>query len=130
MSTRPTFLEAFPYLECLSTLPVTDIDAASAWYADHFGMVEIARSAEPQPAVTMKRDQVQIGFAMTGKDPGQDGAAILVSEIEQLRSDLEAAGVNVSEMKTDERDGKKLHAFFVVAPDGLCYYFHQPVSQD
>jgi hypothetical protein len=27
----------------------------------------------------------------------------------------------------DERDGKKYQVFFVVAPDGLCYYFHQRI---
>jgi catechol 2,3-dioxygenase-like lactoylglutathione lyase family enzyme len=27
-----------------------------------------------------------------------------------------------------ERDGTKLQVFFVVAPDGLCYYFHEPLE--
>jgi hypothetical protein len=28
----------------------------------------------------------------------------------------------------DEREGRKLQVFFVVAPDGLCYYFYQPLD--
>ena len=28
-----------------------------------------------------------------------------------------------------ERDGEKFQVFFVVAPDGLCYYFHQPIGR-
>jgi len=28
-------------------------------------------------------------------------------------------------VQVDERDGKTFKAFFVIAPDGLCYYFHQ-----
>ena len=30
--------------------------------------------------------------------------------------------------RVDERDGKKLQVFFVVAPDGLCYYFYEPME--
>ncbi len=29
---------------------------------------------------------------------------------------------------TDERDSQKLQVFFAVAPDSLCYYFHEPVD--
>jgi len=28
----------------------------------------------------------------------------------------------------DERAGKRFQVFFVVAPDGLCCYFHQPLD--
>jgi len=34
----------------------------------------------------------------------------------------------VGDWRVDERNGRKLKVFFVVAPDGLCYYFHQPLS--
>ena len=30
--------------------------------------------------------------------------------------------------RVDERDGQKYQVFFVVAPDGLCYYFHEPIE--
>jgi hypothetical protein len=43
---------------------------------------------------------------------------------------FEANGVRVGEPRIDERNGRKLHVFFVVAPDGLCYYFHQPHPPD
>ena len=26
--------------------------------------------------------------------------------------------------RVDERDGERYQVLFVVAPDGLCYYFH------
>lgn len=118
---------AFPYQASVLALPVTDIDAAARWYSRCFGMAEAERHSDPVPAVVMERDGTRIGFSVTGGDPSEDGAAILVSNIDAIRSQLEASGVNVSEWRTDERDGRKLRVFFVVAPDGLCYYFHEPV---
>jgi hypothetical protein len=58
----------------------------------------------------------------------QDGAAILVSDIHRAKDEIEAAGVEIGNWRIDENDGEKRQVFFVVAPDGLCYYFYQPVS--
>jgi hypothetical protein len=27
------------------------------------------------------------------------------------------------------KNGQRFQVFFVVAPDGLCYYFHEPVGE-
>jgi catechol 2,3-dioxygenase-like lactoylglutathione lyase family enzyme len=126
-SAEPRFMEAFPYQASVLALPVTDIDAAVRWYSRCFGMVEAERRSDPVPTVIMERDGTRIGFAVNGGDPSQDGAAILVSGIDAIRSQLEAGGVDVSEWRMDEREGQQLRVFFVVAPDGLCYYFHEPV---
>jgi hypothetical protein len=126
-SAEPRFMEAFPYQSSVLALPVTDIDAAARWYSRCFGMVEVERRSAPAPTVVLERDGMRIGFSVNGGDPSQDGAAILVSGIAAIRSQLEASGVNVSEWRMDERGGRQLRVFFVVAPDGLCYYFHEPV---
>lgn len=127
MSSTPRFRQAWPYQDDILALPVTDLDAASAWYAEHFGMTEVERRDDPHPAVVLERDGVRIGFARTGGDPEQDGAAILVSGIAALRDELEAKGAKIGNWRIDEEDGKKQQVFFVVAPDGLCYYFHEPL---
>ena len=129
MADVPAFTAAYPYQEDVLALPVADLDAASSWYSEHFGMTEVDRRAEPVPAVTLERDGVQIGFAVNGGDPAQDGAAILVSGISAMREELEAKGVKTGNWRVDERDDKKLQVFFVVAPDGLCYYFHEPLVE-
>ena len=120
-----TFEAAFPYQESLFTLPVSDLDRASEWYRSHFGMTEVERRDDP-PTVVLERDGVQLGFAVTGQDPGQDGAAIRVADIEAAAADLASRGVEIGDRRVDERDGKAFDVFFVVAPDGLCYYFHAP----
>ena len=129
MSKSPTFESASPYQEDVLALPVTDLDAASRWYCEHFGMTEKERTEQPVPAVILERDGVSVGFAITGGDASQDGAAIRVSGLEQLKVEFETKGINVGDPRIDERDGKKFQVFFVVAPDGLCYYFHEPITE-
>ncbi len=124
------FEAAFPYQKDVSSLPVTDLEAASAWYGSHFGMSEVERHDEPVASVVLERDGIRLGFALTGGDPAQDGAAIRVVGIESIREELVATGVKAGDLKVEEQEGKQLQAFFVVAPDGLCFYFHEPIPAD
>lgn len=128
MTHEARFKAAFPYQNDVLALPVTDIDAASRWYAEHFGMVEIERRTKPVPTVILERDGTRIGFAVNGGDASQDGAAVLVSGIQALKDELEANGAKVGNWRVDEQGGKRHQVFFVVAPDGLCYYFHEPIA--
>jgi catechol 2,3-dioxygenase-like lactoylglutathione lyase family enzyme len=123
------FEAAFPFADDVLALPVSDLDRAADYYARAFGLSEVERRDGP-PTLIMERDGVRIGFAVNGGDPEQEGAAILVSDISRARKEVEAAGIDIGNWRIDERDGQKLQVFFVVAPDGLCYYFHQPVSDD
>src|SRR5947208_645175 len=68
MAKRAVFQKAFPYGEDVLALPVTDLEAAANWYAQHFAMVEVERVSEPQPTVIMERDGVRIGFSVNGGD--------------------------------------------------------------
>jgi catechol 2,3-dioxygenase-like lactoylglutathione lyase family enzyme len=125
----PKFEAAFGYQGDPLALPVTDLDIAAQWYAQHFGMREVERREQPVPTVILERDGIRVGFAINGGDAAQDGAAILVSGLRPLMDELMGAGVNVGNWRVDERDGKKLQVFFAVAPDGLCYYFHEPLQK-
>ncbi len=124
---EPSFHSAAPYKEDVLALPVTDLDAASDWYCKHFGMIEIERRDTPNPAVILERDDVRIGFAINGGDASQEGAAIRVNDLDGIKSQLESVGIDVANTRVDERGGEKFNVFFVVAPDGLCYYFHEPI---
>jgi catechol 2,3-dioxygenase-like lactoylglutathione lyase family enzyme len=129
MTSTPEFKAAFPYQNDILALPVADLDAAAQWYSEHFSMLEVERFYQPVPTVILERDGTRIGFAINGGDPAQDGAAVLVSNIRGMKDEFEVKGVNVGNWRVDERDGKKLQVFFVVAPDGLCYYFHEPLGE-
>ncbi len=127
MSTKPQFKAAYPYQANVLELPVTDLDAAAVWYSQHFGMTEVERTDQPVPTVILERDGTRIGFAITGGDASQDGAAILVTNISAVKQELEANGASIGNWRVDEHNGQQLQVFFVVAPDGLCYYFHEPI---
>jgi catechol 2,3-dioxygenase-like lactoylglutathione lyase family enzyme len=127
MSNSARFNAAFPYQKDVLALPVTDLDTVSAWYSTHFGMKEVERFERPVPTVILERDGVRIGFAVNGGDATQDGAAIRVTNIQAIKGQMESTGAKVGNSRVDERDGKKLQVFFVVAPDGLCYYFHEEI---
>ncbi len=126
---KELYVEAYPFADDVLALPVEDIEQTVQWYGDAFGLQEVERRESPHPAVIMERDGTRIGFAVNGGDAEQDGAAILVSDIERARDELEAKGVKIGNWRVDERVGEKYQVFFVVAPDGLCYYFHQPIEQ-
>ena len=128
MTSTPRFKSAVPYQNDVLALPVADIDVAAQWYSKHFGMLEVERFQEPVPTVILERDGTRIGFAINGSDPTQDGAAVLVSNIGALMDEFESKGAHVGNWRVDERDGKKFQVFFVVAPDGLCYYFYEPLT--
>lgn len=127
MPNQPKFEAAFPFQEDVLALPVVDLDTTSDWYTQTFGMVEVERKDQPNPTVILERDNVQIGFAINGRDASQDGAAIRVSNIQGIKSELAAKGVEIGNWRVDERDGKRFQVFFVVAPDGLCYCFNEPI---
>lgn len=128
MNSNKLYEVAFAYADDILALPVEDIDRASAWYRDAFGLNEVERRDHPVPTVILERDDVRIGFAINGGDPENDGAAILVTDIHRARAELEANGIEIGNWRVDERDGQEFQVFFVIAPDGLCYYFHQPIE--
>lgn len=123
------FLAAYPFADDVLNLPVADIEQTVLWYGDAFGLDEIERRESPEPAVIMARDGTRLGFAVNGGDASQEGAAILVSDIQRARDEIEAKGIKTGNWRVDERDGEKFQVFFVVAPDGLCFYFHQPIDE-
>lgn len=127
MTSEPAFRSASAYQDDVLALPVTDLDTASKWYSKHFGMTEIERHETPVPTVILERDGTRLGFAINGGDASQDGAAIRVMNIQRMKDELESTGLSIANWRIDERDGQKLQVFFVIAPDGLCYYFHEPI---
>ena len=129
MTDQPLFEAAYPFADDVMRLPVEDIDRTVSWYKNAFDLTEVERRNTPVPTVILERDGVQLGFAINGGDAENDGAAILVTDIHRARDEIEGRGIETGNWRIDERDGQKLQVFFVVAPDGLCYYFHQSIDE-
>lgn len=106
-------------------LPVRSLTAALPFYESVLGFRVLSRSDTPHNSAVLVRDQVQIGLAENCGDPAQDGCAFHVKELEALFAEFKANGLQkeLSGFEIEQKDGVAWKVFYVVAPDGLCYWF-------
>ncbi|HYW71372.1 MAG TPA: VOC family protein [Pyrinomonadaceae bacterium] len=124
--TKPIYKRAVPYKEDALNLPVADVDAAVPFYEQTFDFRVVARTGEPHKRAVLARDEIQIGLAENGGDPTQEGCFFEVSDVDAALAEIKSKHGNVSEPDTQKIKGQTFKAFFVVAPDGLCYMIAQP----
>ena len=117
--------KAFGYQGDTLNLPVPDLAAALPFYETVLGFHVVSRGSTPHVSALLARDQVQIGLAENGGDPTQDGCAFHVKDLQSLFADFRANGLKkeLSDFDIERRDGVAWKVFYVVAPDGLCYWF-------
>lgn len=106
-------------------LPVRDLAASLPFYETVLGFRVLSRSDTPHYSAVLARDRVQIGLAENGGDSTQDGCAFHVKDLESLFREFKANGLQkeLSEFDIEQHDGVAWKVFYVVAPDGLCYWF-------
>jgi lactoylglutathione lyase len=122
---KATLEKAWGYQGDNMNLPVRDLAASLHFYETVLGFRLLSRSDMPHKSAVLARDQVQIGLAENGGDSTQDGCAFHVNDIESLFAEFNANGLHkeLSEFDMEQRDGVAWKVFYVVAPDGLCYWF-------
>lgn len=112
-----------PYADDEKNLPVANVETAVPFYEDVMGFRVVARIDTPIKKVTLARDDLEIGLAENGGDPGQEGCFFEVDNVEEMFAQLKANGLNQKEanFRIDKYGDTSYKVFFVVAPDGLCY---------
>ncbi len=112
-------------------LPVKEVEAAIPFYETVMGFRVLSRSDSPHKSAVLGRDDVQIGLVENGGDPEQDGCAFEVTDIESLLAEFKANGLKKDEagFKIEYREGKPWKVFFVIAPDGLCYWLGEKQTE-
>jgi catechol 2,3-dioxygenase-like lactoylglutathione lyase family enzyme len=119
-------LTAWGYQGDNMNLPVRDVESAVPFYVDVLGFrCETLNEGPPKSAV-LGRDGIQMRLAENGGDPEQDGCAFRVDDVEELLVEFKSNGLQkeISDLSVENRkDGSSFKVFFVVAPDGLCYWF-------
>ena len=122
---RPTLERAFGYQGNNMSLPVADLAAALPFYETVLGFRVLSRTDTPHRGAVLGRDEVQIGLAENGGDSTQDGCAFHVKGLDALFAEFKANGLQkeLSEFDTERRGDAVWKVFYVVAPDGLCYWF-------
>ena len=122
---KATLEKAYGYQGDTLNLPVRDLAAALPFYQTVLGFRLLSRGDTPHRSAVLARDQVHIGLAENGGNPTQDGCAFHVIDLEALLTELKANGLEkeLSEVGIEHRDDVAWKVFYVVAPDGLCYWF-------
>ena len=112
------------------SLPVADLAAALPFYETVLGFRVLSRSNTPHAAAVLGRDAVQIGLAENGGDSTQDGCAFHVKGLAALFEEFKANGLQkeLSDFNVERRGDTAWKVFYVVAPDGLCYWFGERQS--
>ncbi len=111
-------------------LPVSDLAAALPFYETILGFRVVSRGDSPHSSAVLARDAIRIGLAENGGDPTQDGCAFHVRDLPALFAEFKANGLQkeLSEFDVEQQDGVAWKVFYVVAPDGLCYWFGERAS--
>jgi catechol 2,3-dioxygenase-like lactoylglutathione lyase family enzyme len=122
---KATLEKAWGYQGDNMNLPVRDLATALPFYETVLGFRVLSRSDTPHNSAVLARDQVRIRIAENGGDPTQDGCAFHVKHLEALFAEFKANGLQkeLSEFALEQHDGKQWKVFYIVAPDGLCYWF-------
>jgi catechol 2,3-dioxygenase-like lactoylglutathione lyase family enzyme len=120
-----TLEKAFGYQGDAMNLPVRDLEAALPFYETVLGFRVEARNDTPRRSAILTRDSVRMQLAENGGDPSQDGCAFHVNGLEALFAEFKANGLQkeISEFNVERRGDVAWRVFYVVAPDGLCYWF-------
>jgi catechol 2,3-dioxygenase-like lactoylglutathione lyase family enzyme len=123
--------KAFGYQKDAMNLPVPDLAAALPFYEKVLGFRIVSMSDSPHKSAVLARDRVEMRLAENGGDPSQDGCAFHVTNLAALFSEFKANGLQkeISEFDTEQHGGAAWKVFYVVAPDGLCYWFGERQTQ-
>jgi lactoylglutathione lyase len=122
--------KAFGYQANNMDLPVADLATAVPFYENVLGFRVVSRSDTPLNSAVLERDEIQIRLAENGGDPTQDGCAFHVKGLKELFAEFKRNGLQkeLSEFNSEQRGGVEWKVFYVVAPDGLCYWFGERQS--
>lgn len=123
-ATSAHFKDAFPYKDDKMNLPVHDVEAAIPFYETVMGFKLISKENSPRNKAILGRDDIEIGLCENGGDPTQEGCVFEVDNIENAFAELTERGLKkeISAINTEVHGKTKWRAFYVMAPDGLCYF--------
>lgn len=122
---RGALERAFGYQGDAMNLPVSNVDEAVPFYETVLGFHVESRTETPRRSAVLARDQVRMRLTENGGDPSQDGCAFHVTGLNALLEEFAAKGIQkgASDIGAEDRGGEKWRVFYVVAPDGLCFWF-------
>jgi lactoylglutathione lyase len=125
---KPLFKRAAGYQGDALNLPVANLDEAVPFYEQRLGFQVVERRSTPVKAAILERDGVRIGLAENGGDSSQDGSFFEVSSVDAAFEELTRRGLTLTAPAIRPAGRGVVRAFFVVAPDGLCFMLGEPAE--
>jgi len=121
---KAVFKNAWPYKDDKMNLPVENVETATPFYVDIMGFEVVSRGDSPQGSVVLARPDIQIGLTENGGDPSQEGCAFEVDNVEAAFAEFKANGLEkeISDFDIEKNGDTDWKVFYIVAPDGLCYW--------
>lgn len=118
------FKNAWGYQGDAMALPVANVDEAVPFYTDVLGFEVISRNDSPIRSILLARPNVQMQINENGSDPTQDGCAFEVTDVETALNEFKGNGLakELSDIAIEKNDGGSWRVFFIIAPDGLCFW--------
>jgi hypothetical protein len=108
----------------LNALPVKAVGPAVGYYTQCLGFTLVSRD---RPAAALRREDVQIGLAVNGRDPEQASGWFCVGGVDALRREYEAKGIRPGVVAEQRYDGMPDRVFFAKEPYGVGFCFTQPL---
>ena len=109
----------------VNALPVREIAPAIGYYTQVMGFEVISRDDK---RAVLRRGEAEIGLEVNDADPTQASCYFAVVDIEALRSEYEATGIEPSPFRIDEHQDSSYRVFFCKEPYGVCFCFGQKVD--
>ena len=120
---RAHFKNAWGYQGDAMNLPVENSIEAAKYYETMMGFRIEERIDESERMVVLSRDDVKMALVQNGGDPSQDGVAFEVDNVEAALQEFKTSGLEkLSEIKEEKNDNGTWRVFYIIAPDGLCYW--------
>jgi lactoylglutathione lyase len=128
---KPELKTAWGYKGNNMNLPVENLDTAIPFYESVMGFRVLSKSESPHRSAILGRDNIQIGLAENGEDPTQDGCAFEVNNADLVFNELKQNGLEKDDPKfeIERHNNASWKVFYVVAPDGLCFWFGERQSE-
>ncbi|MEQ1606955.1 MAG: VOC family protein [Pyrinomonadaceae bacterium] len=119
-----TFKNAWGYQGNAMALPVADVDEAVPFYTDVLGFEIVSRNDTPHRSILLSRPNVQMQINENGGDASQDGCAFEVTDVEAVLNEFKNNGLakELSDISIEKNDSGTWRVFYIIAPDGLCYW--------
>ena len=109
----------------INALPVKEIGPAVGYYTQCLGFRLVSKDAT---TARLKRDDVEIGLAVNGRDPEQASCWFSVGDVDVLHCEYDAKGIAPGVIDEQEFGGKPLRVFFAKEPFGVCFCFTHPLG--